>query len=888
MSLRTRHSLPDRYQLLLLAASILYVVVFARLAFDQHLGMRTHRSDLGQIDQAVWNSSRGRFVENTDAGFVATRMTDHVEPILALISPVFYLWDDVRALLLLQVIFVATGAWPLYALTLHKFDQLLTPDEAAQIWHREPLRQLTRPLALAVALAYLLTSQLQSALLTEFHAAPLAAPLLLWAFWAVEARRLWQFALAALLAAAVKEEMALLAAGLGVWALWRFWIGKPLKRDTAPTNAPVTVRRHHLVALAVCALSLAWFYIATFVIVPAHAAELYGVAESGYFARYGALGNSPLDIFKSFFTRPGVVWSIATEPARLAYVRGLLMPFGFLSLLAPEIIVLALPVLLANLLSAYPAQYYGEFHYSAPLVPHVAVSAAYGLARLWRWIGRRTRDTAYAYQHLPAASAGQMALASFLRNSRSTLRPLAALALGIWVMGWALGAYAISGRGPLGGRYDPTPITPHHRLLARFTAQIPAGAAVTATAAVHPHLSHRRYIYQFPLGLDSPVPAEWALLDVTTNTDMAPGDLKRLVGEMLADAWGVVDAADGFLLLRHGAPERNIPTAFFDFTRPDAPIGNGGAQPRPAWSITVAEDWPRWRQTKLAVTMTAADTGDDPTQHMPLFAVVTPGGDRLDPLREPTPPALVWRPLATLAAGDSLTATTLALYLPRVWALAMSPPADFSPAAGWPAATDAPLALTDLFMRDAQGRLQSLAQRRPFVDDLGGLARTVAGGPLTQAQAQFALDAGQWIAVESWLPVTAYAGQPLDVWLQWRGIEAWPAGWVAFVHLRRTGENQAQADGLPRFFVAYDVANWLEHHRSAPDWRQLAAPADAETGERWQVAIGLYDPQSGRRAEVIHEGGNEVVIGEVEMVSPPAPDQTCALIAATCASQPSP
>ena len=41
---------------------------------------------------------------------VATRLTDHVEPILALISPIFWLWDDVRALLLLQVVFVAIGA----------------------------------------------------------------------------------------------------------------------------------------------------------------------------------------------------------------------------------------------------------------------------------------------------------------------------------------------------------------------------------------------------------------------------------------------------------------------------------------------------------------------------------------------------------------------------------------------------------------------------------------------------------------------------------------------------------------------------------------------------------------------------------------------------------
>ncbi len=52
----------------------------------------------------------------------------------------------------------------------------------------------------------------------------------------------------------------------------------------------------------------------------AHAAQTYGVAQSGYFARYGALGDSPVDIFKSFFTQPHVVWRIATEPARLEYL----------------------------------------------------------------------------------------------------------------------------------------------------------------------------------------------------------------------------------------------------------------------------------------------------------------------------------------------------------------------------------------------------------------------------------------------------------------------------------------------------------------------------------------------------------------------------------------
>ncbi len=50
-----------------------------------------------------------------------------------------------------------------------------------------------------------------------------------------------------------------------------------------------------------------------------------------------------------------------------------------------------------------------------------------------------------------------------------------------------------------------------------------------ATAAVHPHVSHRRYVYQFPTGLESPGQAEWALLDVTTATDMAPGDVRATV-----------------------------------------------------------------------------------------------------------------------------------------------------------------------------------------------------------------------------------------------------------------------------------------------------------------------------------------------------------------------
>jgi len=851
----------DLYRLVLLAALAVYVAIFAGLAGDLHAGMRTHRSDLGQIDQAVWNSSRGRFVEQTDNGFVATRLTDHVEPILALISPALWLWDDVRALLLLQAIFVAAGALPLYSLACRQFLKLLAPAERGQIWQYEPVQQLTRPLALALALAYLLAPQLQSALLTEFHAAPLAVPFILWAFWAVDQARWGQFLAAALLVALVKEEMALLAAGLGAWALWRGWWESRTLADPAARGRQR--RRASLAGGGVLLAALAWFYIATFVIVPAHAVTVYGVAESTYFQRYGALGNSPLDIARSFFTQPQLVWQIASEPARVAYLVGLVAAFAWLPLLAVEIVLLALPVLLANLLSAYPAQYYGEFHYSAPLVPYFAVAAAYGLGRLWRWLARRLDRGSASFQHLPAASAGAMTLMALVQNSRTALRPLLTVALAVWILAWAAGNYALHGRGPLGGRYDPVTITAHHHLLERFTAQIPPDAAVTATAAVHPHVSHRRYVYQFPLGLEAPVPADWALLDVTTNTDMAPGDLKAAVDALLAGGWGVVDAADGFLLLQRGAAATAIPPAFYSFAR--------GAAPAPSAPLHLREiaarDWPRWRQTQIEASWAVGDPA--PAPHL---EVVAADETVLATLATAAAPALTWLPPAQWQPGDVITVTTGALHLPRTFAVRAAG-AESTPAA--------------IFRRGDDGVLARLPADLAQQGDLGA-ALAPYTGPLRGSQAGVRLPDGSGRSLRAWLPARSLApGDALDIWFQWEG-SGWPAELAAFVHLRRNGANIAQADGPPRFFGDAAAASHAAATGWISDWRQVVIPPGAPPDGDWEVVFGVYAPATGERME-LHSGklwlGDELSLGPLELTAPPAPDQACAMIPAACASQ---
>ena len=272
---------------LLLLLTLAWIGIFTTLAFNFHAALRSNRSDLGQIDQAVWNSSQGRFLENSDAGFIATRLTDHVEPILVLISPIFWLWNDVRALLLLQVLAVAAGAWFIWKISGEMGGWgdgvLISPSP-------HPPTSPSPYLPLAFTVAYLLAPQLQHAVLTEFHAAPLAVPLILWALWAVETRRTRQFVIAALLVACVKEEMAIAAAGLGVWALYRntkYEIRNTKEQSLRPPHSAFRIPHSALrtiLTLSPCHLvifaTLAGFIIATVVFVPATAPLVYEQANS--------------------------------------------------------------------------------------------------------------------------------------------------------------------------------------------------------------------------------------------------------------------------------------------------------------------------------------------------------------------------------------------------------------------------------------------------------------------------------------------------------------------------------------------------------------------------------------------------------------------------------
>ncbi len=809
---------------------LLFVAWFSAYSIRLHDAQLTHKSDLGQMDQAIWNTAHGRFVQSTREAQPSNRLTDHVEPIFLPVSLVFWLWDDVRALLVLQAVFLAAGAWPIYLLARRRLAAHLHAGLAA--WG-----------GAAFAAAYLLVPALQAAAVSEFHALPLAAPFIAAALWAVESRRWGWFVSAAALIAMTQEGAALLTATLGLYAAARAVF--------APRDAGVR-RLPGLVAGAGVALfGLAWFYVATFVIIPRFAAEAYAIGQTPYAARYGALGDSFADVVFALITQPLAVLRIAAEPLRAGYLAGLLLPVAGLALLAPEVLLLSLPLLLANLLSSYPLQYSGELHYSAALVPFFAAAGTAGAARLLGWFARL---------RLPARWTGPVLFSL--------------------VIVCALGYQVAEGFTPAGREFRLAGwprVTAHERLLARFAAQIPADAALATTPALHPHLSHRQSIYVFPVIAD----AGYVLVDVSGTTDQHPVDVRNTLDGLLASGeFGVLDAADGYLLLQRGVPARNIPAAFYDFMRSDAPpdhvldVPFGAGLALAGYSI---EDNPKWRLTRLRFHWRV--TRPLPPDTAIRYQALGPAGavvddDALRPL-----PAVVWLPPGQWQPGQTYVIETLAWYLPATWAPALA--VDVAGQRAWPVLSGAG---SDLAV-SPEGQLRLPAWTRSG----GVLVPYAAPSGAAGASATFAL--GEWqVRLAGWVAAHRVApGADLQVWLEWMAQGPSPRDDSVFVHLRdAAGRTVASGDAGPTWFVPQPASRW-----PAPatvwDAHVVPVPPDLSAGS-YTLVVGWYDWQTGARLPLLDAAGNpagdEYVLGAV-MVEPqagPVPDACCLMVGECCAS----
>ncbi|WP_405792708.1 DUF2079 domain-containing protein [Streptomyces sp. NBC_00029] len=307
--------------------------------------------DLGIFEQAIRAYAHLQEPVVDLKGPGANILGDHFSPIIALVAPVYRVFPGPVTLLVVQAALFALSAVPVT---------------------RAAVRILGRARGLAVGIAYGLSWGIQRAVEFDFHEIAFAVPLLAFALEAVLARR-WRAALLwGLPLVLVKEDLGFTLAALAVVVAWR---------------ARTSDRRIAVTALALAGAACVFAILVFTVFIPAFATGGYG-----YWDKIDGAG--PLA-------------GIGTKLTTLAWV--LVPTSGLLALRSPLLLVAA-PTLGWRFLSGDDHYWSTDWHYSAVLMPVVALALVDAIDTVRR--GERPRLRAYALQMPTAVLAAALALSA--------------------------------------------------------------------------------------------------------------------------------------------------------------------------------------------------------------------------------------------------------------------------------------------------------------------------------------------------------------------------------------------------------------------------------------------------------------------------------------------
>ena len=307
-------------------------VAYSALSILRHDHFQSGGFDLGIYDQAVWQYANFQWPYNTIKDrFI---LGDHLTLTLPLLAPLFWLWSDVRMLLIFQSVWITFSAFAIYHIALLRLTIKTRPRFSCQ-WS-----------ALCISVVYSLFYGIQYLVYFDFHPVVIGVGLLAWiAYFLESGQKRWMIA-AIVVLLLTQENMGIALVGLGIVYLFRF-------RRTA-----------------------AWFIIVGI---------LYSVAASRVIALFSPVGfeyqpqisSNPWITLARFFDHPEKRqvwwWSFAS--------------FSFLPLLSPGVV-------LAVILDL--AQYFvtGDFfvqmwtpykHHRAILGVFLALGTLDGLVLLKRW-----------------------------------------------------------------------------------------------------------------------------------------------------------------------------------------------------------------------------------------------------------------------------------------------------------------------------------------------------------------------------------------------------------------------------------------------------------------------------------------------------------------------
>ena len=463
-----------------------YMGLVGYYAVIDHHNLGTAIYDLGIYDNAVWQTAHGHFLDCT---FVkgGNHVSAHFDPIIGVVALIYRLYMHAETLLVLQTVWLASGAIPLF---------LLARRRLKNEWF-----------GALMALVYLMAPALHGVNMFDFHSLALIVPNIMWAVYLLDTdgfKRYWVVIVALLL---TREDISLICCFIGAYAI--------LSGRTRT-------------GLATIGLSLVYLYVAK-VHVMASTDLLMASDNSSYSYAYYYADMIPhkkegtRGLIVTAVTNPLYAAQVAFKEEKLLYFLHLLLPLLCLPFAAGRKLILSVYGLLFIGLASRKHVFSLHFQYSALLLPMLFAGLPDGFARVTD--GPRMKALGLERARLAWTLMAGMLVATLVTSVKyGVIFPNAS-----FKAGW--------------NRLTRIPTAEMREKYARvreIVEFIGPDAAVSMTSAVGPHLSNRRKAYHWPTVND----ADYIVLP----TELKKDDARRIKRVLDKKQFRKLDDAAGMVL----------------------------------------------------------------------------------------------------------------------------------------------------------------------------------------------------------------------------------------------------------------------------------------------------------------------------------------------------
>jgi len=480
------------YLVVVLLGASAYAAYTGYWTVIHHRQIQTSAFDLGIYDNLMYNALTGHpfyspvlFGPGDPRSYVA----GHAEYAMMLFVPFYALRPGPETLLIIQSVVLGFAAVPLYLL--------------ASVY-------ASRFVAVLIAFSYLMFAPLHGPHFYDFHWLPLGIFFHFWLFYAIARKKIWWTLLALLATLAVREDVAVGIAFLGLFLF-------------------VTGARVRLGA-SMALLSAAWFGVNKFILMPMGGSWWF---ENMYHGLFADGVSSYASLFKTLLTNPAYTLASILTDDKLFYILHMLVPLAFLPVQRLAFVLLFIPgAVFTVLLTGKTPMINIAFQYTAHWIPYLFLTSILGI-----WL--------------------------LSRQERGRARSLAAVgALVVGVLSQSFNFGAILQTESFHGGFLHIDFSWTKEMQKRYadllsvTRLIPRTASVAATEYMVPHVSTRKDIYTFRQDLSD---VDYIMV---SSHELTGENRRRLEKRVQKTRYGLVRNAGEFYLFKKGDHSKDTAAAF--------------------------------------------------------------------------------------------------------------------------------------------------------------------------------------------------------------------------------------------------------------------------------------------------------------------------------------